>query len=168
MTSYHIAQMNVATAMFDLDDPRIAEFMAQLDDVNALADRSIGFVWRLQDETGNATAIKTDGDPRFIVNMSVWASIDDLFAFVYRTTHTKVMVRRREWFERPDAAVQVLWWVETGHEPTVDEGLAKLEELRTNGPSAAAFTFKERFPAPDGGSAGARDLDPDPYCVGWS
>lgn len=168
MTSYHIAQMNVATALFDLDDPHIADFVAQLDAINALADQSAGFVWRLQDETGNATGIEAGGDPRFIVNMSVWASIDDLFAFVYRTAHTKVMVRRREWFERPDSAIQVLWWVEAGHEPTVDEGLAKLEELRTKGPSASAFTFRQRFPAPDGGAAGDGDLDPDRYCVGWS
>ena len=168
MANYQLAQMNVGTARYDIDAPGMADFVARLDDINALADGSAGFVWRLQDDSGNATAIQTSDNPRFIVNMSVWQSVEDLFEFVYRTAHTTVMTRRREWFEQPDGPFQVLWWVEAGHEPTVEEGLARLEHLRSHGPSAHAFTFKERFAAPDGGGESARDLDPDPHCVGWS
>jgi hypothetical protein len=166
VTDWHIAQINVATALYPLDDPRIADFMALLDEVNALAERSPGFAWRLKSESGNATDIKFTDDPKFIVNMSVWESVETLFEFVYKTSHRLVMTRRREWFERPQRSYQVLWWVPAGRFPTVVEGLARLDHLDAHGPTAHAFTFKEKFPPP--GIAGAtEDLRPDPYCVGW-
>lgn len=169
--AWHLAQMNVGTARYPLDDPRIAGFTDRLDAVNALAEASPGFVWRLQSDSGNATDIKVSDDPLFIVNMSVWESAEALFDFVYRTVHSKVMARRREWFERPAEAYQVLWWVPAGHRPTPEEGLARLDRLRREGPSAAAFTFKAKFPPPDraGPATGpATDMEPDPWCVGWS
>ncbi len=166
--SYQIAQMNVARALYPLEDPGMADFVDQLDDINALAERSPGFVWRLQSESGNATDIQVNGDPMLIVNMSVWQTAEALFEFVYRAVHTKVMTRRRDWFERPTEAFQVLWWVPAGHEPTVEEGLARLSHLREHGPTAKAFTFKERFPSPAGDGADGDDLAPEPYCVGWS
>ena len=161
----HIAQMNVATALYDLDDPRIAEFVAKLDDVNALADRSDGFVWRLQSATGSAVDIKAANDPRLLVNMSVWRDVGALFAFVYRTAHREVMVKRRSWFEKPEGPFQVLWWIGEGHRPTVEEGLQRLDMLRRHGPTPDAFTFKSVYP-PQSGEA--TDLRPEPYCVGWS
>jgi hypothetical protein len=166
VTDWHIAQINVATALYPLDDPRIADFMALLDEVNALAERSPGFAWRLKSESGNATDIKFTDDPKFIVNMSVWESVEALFEFVYKTSHRLVMTRRREWFERPQRAYQVLWWVPAGRFPTVAEGLARLDHLDAHGPTAHAFTFRQKFPPP--GSVGeTTDLKPDPYCVGW-
>src|SRR5215469_735939 len=166
VTDWHIAQINVATALYPLDEPRIADFMALLDEVNALAERSPGFAWRLKSESGNATDIKFTDDPKFIVNMSVWESVEGLFEFVYKTSHRLVMTRRREWFERPQRSYHVLWWVPAGRFPTVAEGLARLDHLDAHGPTAHAFTFKEKFPPP--GIAGAtEDLRPDPYCVGW-
>lgn len=166
--SYQIAQMNVARALYPIDDPRMAGFVDQLDEINALAECSAGFVWRLKDDSGSATDIQVTGDPQLIVNMSVWATAEALFDFVYRTSHTKVMARRRDWFERPAQAFQVLWWVPAGHEPTAEKGLARLKYLRAHGPTAKAFTFKERFPSPAGDGTGGADLAPEPYCVGWS
>lgn len=168
MTStWHIAQLNVARAVAPLDSPALADFMAALDAVNALAETSPGFVWRLKSDSGNATDIKVDDDPKFIVNMSVWETVEALFEFVYRSAHTKVMVRRREWFEKPAEAFQVLWWVPAGHRPTIEEAMARLAHLRAHGPSAHAFGFKDRYPPP--GEAGApTDMRPEPYCVGWS
>lgn len=164
---WHIAQMNVGRTVAPVDSPALADFMAALDGINAMADAAPGFVWRLQTPAGNATDIKPTEDPRFIVNMSVWASVEALFEFVYRTAHTAVMGRRREWFEKPAEAYQVLWWVPAGHVPTVEEGLARLAHLRRHGPTAHAFTFKERYPKP--GAAGApADMAPEPYCVGWA
>ena len=142
MTRWHIAQLNVARAVAPLDSPELAEFMAALDGVNALAEASPGFVWRLKSESGNATDIKIENDPKFIVNMSVWDSVEALFEFVYRSAHTKVMVRRREWFEKPSEAFQVLWWVPEGHIPTVREAEEKLAHLREHGPTPDAFTFR--------------------------
>jgi len=166
MNRWHIAQMNVGTLLYPLDDPRIAEFVSRLDEVNALADASSGFVWRLQAASGNATDIKTTDDPNFIVNMSVWASAEALFDFVYKSSHRLLMAKRYEWFIRPSGAYMVLWWAAAGTIPTVYEGLARLAHLEAHGPSAHAFTFKVRFPPP--GDAGApADLQPDPYCVGW-
>lgn len=141
-----------------MDTPALAEFMALLDPVNAIADAAAGFVWRLQTEAGNATSIPVLGDDRLIVNMSVWASIDQLADFVYRSGHVAVMRRRREWFERIKVFM-ALWWVPAGHLPTVAEAEERLEHLRSHGPTARAFTFRQRFPAP--GAAEAPALDDD-------
>lgn len=159
--------MNVGTALYPLDDPRIADFMAALDEVNALADTAPGFVWRLQSDQGNATDIKASDDPQFIVNMSVWESAETLFAFVYQSAHRLVMARRRTWFARPDGAYQVLWWTEARGVPTVAQGLARLSHLRDHGPTTHAFTFKERF-APPPVAAPAGDMRPEPYCASWA
>jgi len=167
MIQWHIAQLNVARAVAPLDSPELADFMAALDRVNALAESSPGFVWRLKSDSGNATDIKVDDDPKFIVNMSVWDSVEALFEFVYRSAHTKVMVRRREWFEKPAEAFQALWWVPAGHQPTIEEAMARLRHLRQHGPSAYAFTFKDRYPVPYVGGT-PTDMKPEPYCVGWA
>ena len=166
MTDWHIAQLNVATARFALDDPRIADFMAQLDDINGLAEDSPGFVWRLQSDSGNATDIQVGDDPKLVINMSVWQSAETLFDFAYKSAHRGVMTRRREWFVPPSAAYQVLWWVEAGTQPTAQEGMDRLAHLNRHGPSAHAFNFKNRFPPP-GQAGGPSDLAPEPYCVGW-
>jgi hypothetical protein len=166
-TTWHIAQLNVATAVAPLDSPELADFMAALDGINALAEASPGFVWRFMSDTGNATDVRASDDPKFIVNMSVWRSVEALFEFVYRSVHTKVMGRRREWFGKPDQAYQVLWWVPADHRPSLAEALDRLEHLRQHGPTPHAFTFKDRYPAP-GGAGGPVDMAPEPYCVGWA
>jgi len=166
MRDWHIAQMNIATALYPLEDPRIAEFVAALEGVNALAERSPGFVWRLKSDQGNATDIKVTDDPNTIVNMTVWESVEALFDFVYKSAHRLVMARRREWFDRPVRAYQVLWWMPAGSVPTVEEGLARLTHLDVHGPTAHAFTFKQKFPPP-GILGEPSDLNPDPHCVGW-
>ena len=166
MNGWHIAQMNVGVTVEATDHPQLADFMNQLDEINALADQTPGFVWRLQSESGNATDIKPSNNPNFIVNMSVWATVEALFDFVYKTAHRLVVARRREWFEKPIAQYQVLWWVQAGHKPTVEEGLARLANLQADGPTAEAFTFKARFPSPDK-AGGPEDMQPEPYCVGW-
>ena len=149
MTGFHLAQFNVARALKSLDDPLLADFMANLDRINALAERTPGFVWRLQSDSGNATDITVDGDPRVIVNLTVWESAEALFDYVYKSGHAKIMARRREWFERWDGPHMVLWWVPAGHRPSVREGLGRLARLATYGPGPGAFTFKQRFPAPE-------------------
>jgi len=167
MNAWHIAQLNVGRTLAPPDSPQIADFMAALDAINALADTSPGFVWRLKSDSGNATDILVSSDPNFLVNMSVWDSIEALFDFVYRTAHTAVMARRREWFEKPSQALLVLWWIPAGHVPSIEEALARLEHLRREGPSAHAFTFKQRYPHPGIGGA-PQDMKTEPYCVGWS
>jgi hypothetical protein len=132
-----------------LDSPVMADFVAQLAAVNALADAAPGFVWRLQTEDGDATAIRPYDDDRIIVNMSVWESPEALHAYAYRGGHLEVMRRRREWFERMTDAHLVLWWIPVGHRPTVSEGIERLEELRDRGPTPRAFSFHTLFPAPD-------------------
>jgi hypothetical protein len=161
----HIAQMNVGTALYDLTDPGMADFMGNLDRVNALADAAPGFVWRLTGEGNNATDVKSSDDPRFIVNMSVWATIEALFDYVYRSDHRGVTVRRREWFAKPEGPYMVLWWVREAHIPTVEEGLARLRHLAEQGPTPHAFTFKTVFPE---AAADPLDLRPEPFCVGWT
>jgi len=165
LTAWTLAQINVGRFVAPTDDPRIAPFMAALGRVNALADAAPGFVWRLADESGNATAIRPTPDPLFAVNMSVWADAESLFNFVYRSAHTPVMAQRRDFFDRFDGAYQALWWVPAGHTPSIDEGLARLWRLDHYGPTDQAFTFKARFPAP--GTTGLPiDMKPDPWCMG--
>jgi Domain of unknown function (DUF3291) len=146
---HHIAQLNVGRAVAPLDDARLADFMNWLDEINALAERSQGFVWRLQGDNGNNTDLKVSDDPQFIVNLSVWESIDDLHAFTYRSDHRTVFARRYDWFERAAGPNVVLFWQPAGSVPDVHEALARLRRLAEHGPSAEAFTFKERFPPPD-------------------
>lgn len=133
-----------------MDSPALADFQALLNPVNAVADAAPGFVWRLQDESGNATAIPVLGDDSLIVNMSVWESIDALWQFVYGGRHLTVMRRRREWFRRLGEQFLCLWWVPAGHIPAVPEAEERLVHLREHGPSPYAFTFKQRFdPEPE-------------------
>ncbi|MGI9334090.1 MAG: DUF3291 domain-containing protein, partial [Gammaproteobacteria bacterium] len=162
-SNWHIAQINVGTTLYPTDDVRMSGFMSRLDDINTLADRSPGFVWRLQSESGNATDIDVGGPPLFLVNMSVWTSVEALFEFVYKTAHRPVMIDRRKWFQKPDGAYQALWWVAAGHLPAVEEGLARLELLNSIGPSPRAFSFNSKYPPPDF-EGGPKDLEPEPYC----
>jgi hypothetical protein len=146
--AYHLAQYNVARLVASLDDPLIAEFVAALDRVNQLGDRSPGFVWRHQTAEGNSTSIRVRGDPLILINFSVWEDAESLFEYTYRSDHADVYRRRREWFEAPSEAHLVLWWVPVGHEPTVEEAEQRLDYLRARGPTPQAFTFKQRFPRP--------------------
>jgi hypothetical protein len=147
MTTWHLAQLNVGRAVGPLDGEQLRDFMEGLDPVNALADAAPGFVWRLQTESGNATDIKPDAeDALFIVNLSVWASIEALREFVYSGLHRDFLRRRHEWFERAVEPIMVLWWVPAGTIPTVEEALARLERLRADGPTPDAFTLRSSFP----------------------
>ncbi len=165
MSVWHLAQINVGRLAAPQGDPQVQPFFDALDRVNALADAHPGFVWRLQSDSGNATDIQPTDDPRFIVNLSVWQDAESLFDFVYRSAHTQVMARRRQYFERFAGAYQALWWIPAGHTPSVDEGLARLWRLDRYGPTPQAFTFKARFPAPDAAGPPV-DMQPDPWCVG--
>lgn len=140
-----IAQINIGRARGAVDGPLLAGFMALLDPVNELADNSPGFVWRMQTEDGNNTALRPYDDDRIIVNMSVWESVDALWQFVYDGFHLEVMRRRREWFERFSSSYLGLWWIPAGTIPTVDDAKLRLASLDAHGPTPYAFTFKERF-----------------------
>ena len=148
---WEIAQLNVGRAVAPLDEAPMAGFMARLDEINALAERSPGFVWRLKGDSGNNTDYKVDGgDPLFIVNLSVWASLDELHAFTYRSDHREVFARRYDWFERRTVPNTVIWWQPAGTIPDVQDALRRLAILAREGPSPEAFTFKSRFPPPAG------------------
>ncbi len=145
---FHLAQVNVARLLAPLADPLIAGFVARLDDVNALADAAPGFVWRLQTDAGNATALRAYDDDRILFNLSVWQSAERLREFVYRSAHAEVMRQRRSWFARFDGPYYALWWITAGHIPSVDEAKTRLEHLRAHGESAHAFSFARLFPPP--------------------
>jgi heme-degrading monooxygenase HmoA len=149
MAAYHLAEVNVAKALAPVDDPLLADFVARLDAVNALADGSPGFVWRLMTESGNSTDVRAYEDPYILFNLSVWESPEALKAFVYRGGHLEVMRRRREWFERALEMSLAMWWIPAGEIPTVEEAKARLAHLREHGDSAHAFSFHRLFPPPD-------------------
>ena len=145
----HLAQLNIARPRAPLDHPIMAEFMANLARINALGDASPGFVWRLQDDGGNATALEQPFGPDLIVNMTIWQDVESLRAFAFRSEHVSFLRRRAEWFEKLAGPPTVLWWVPAGHRPTLAEAKARLDQLAQAGPSPAAFTFARAF-GPDG------------------
>ena len=128
-----------------MDDPIIDDFRMNLASINALAEVSPGFVWRLQDESGDATGIKPFGDDLEIINLTVWESIDALADFAYRSRHVEFLRRRRDFFEAPTQPILCLWWIPEGSIPTVEEAIARLEWLRVHGPTPTAFTFHQRY-----------------------
>jgi hypothetical protein len=155
MSKYQLAQLNVAALKAPLDSPELKDFVDNLDRINALAENSPGFVWRLVGDGNDATSLRPLGD-NIIVNMSVWRDVKSLSDFAYKSAHVEIMRRKREWFTRMGNAYLALWWVPEGHEPTVAEAVAKLEHLRQYGPSAEAFTFGEAYSAPDARNASAK------------
>jgi hypothetical protein len=154
MSDYELAQLNIALMREPLESPAMADFVANLDRINALAEASPGFIWRLQSGEGNATALRPLGQDT-LVNLSVWRDVESLNRFVYRSAHVEIMRRRKEWFEPMREAFVVLWWIGKGHRPDVDEAIAKLRHLRAHGPTEAAFTFRQAFLPPDAPRPGA-------------
>ncbi len=156
---YVLAQVNIGRLVAPLDSPRLAGFVGALDSVNAVADGAPGFIWRLQTEDGNATAIRVfeedaeGADGGILVNMSVWESVEALAAYVYGPAHVAVLRRRREWFERMKDAFTALWWIPRGHIPGTREAEDRIRHLREHGPSPHAFSLREHFPPPDSGDA---------------
>jgi heme-degrading monooxygenase HmoA len=147
--TFHLAQVNIGRARGEMGDEVMAGFVARLADINALADRSAGFVWRLQTEEGDATAVRPYDDPRILINLSVWADLESLRAYVFGSEHAAVMRGRRQWFERFDRVYVALWWVPAGHRPTVSEAVERLRHLEEHGPTPSAFSFARPFD-PDG------------------
>jgi hypothetical protein len=148
MSQYELAQLNAAIMKQPLDSPGMADFVANLDRINALAESSAGFVWRLQTGEGDATALRPLGQ-NTLVNMSVWQDLASLDSYVYRSAHVEIMRRRKEWFERMSDAYVVLWWVVKGHRPSLAEALEKLALLRAKGSTPEAFTFRQAFLPPN-------------------
>lgn len=149
MSSFELAQINIARFVLPKEHPSNLPFMDALDAVNAEAEASPGFLWRLVGDGNNATDVEAvPGDPRLIVNMSVWKDMASLGAFAYRnSSHVAVFRRKHEWFE-PLAVSLALWWVPAGHRPDAAEGMARIDKLARLGPTPEAFTFKTPFDAP--------------------
>ncbi|MFF3666562.1 DUF3291 domain-containing protein [Microtetraspora malaysiensis] len=148
----HLAQLNVAHLIASLDNPQLADFVANLEPVNAVSDVAPGFVWRLKGGDQPTDTVKHDYGDDLLINFSVWESRETLWNFVYRSPHLPVLKRRREWFHRVAVPYTVMWWIPEGHIPSLEEGMARLDLLRAEGPGPEAFTFKE-FYEPDGAFA---------------
>jgi hypothetical protein len=146
--NHRLAQINISRLVAPLDDPKVAEFVAQLEPINALADKAPGFVWRLQSDSGNATDIAYSEDPFIIVNMSVWESMEALREFAYKSNHMKVFRDRAKWFEKAVKPGYCLWWIPAGHIPTVAEGRERLEHYQARGATPYSFWFSQHFPQP--------------------
>ncbi len=146
--NHQLAQINIAKLIAPITDPLIADFVAQLDTINALAEQSKGFIWRLKDDSNNATSINPFHDPLIIVNISVWESVEDLKNFAYKSSHVSVFADRARWFEKMQEAHLALWWIEEGNFPSAKEGKSRLLHLREHGDSAIAFSFKKIIEKP--------------------
>ncbi len=138
----HLAQLNIGRLRGGQDDPAMAGFFDNLDRINAVAERMPGFVWRLKDDSGNATNISWTDDPSIIANLTVWESIETLEKFVWQTVHTRIYARKSEFFEKMDTPYFVMWWIAPGHIPTLEEARARLDHLTTHGSSEFAFGWE--------------------------
>src|SRR5262245_49748039 len=166
MPRFQLAQVNIARMRGPLESPLMEGFRSQLERINAIADGSPGFVWRLQSEAGDATAIRAFDDPLLLVNMSVWETLEALHAYVYKSDHTAPLRGRRAWFEPlAGRASLALWWVPAGHLPTVDEAKQRLALLDARGPTPVAFTFREPFPPPGAADFAPPEVDAE-FCGG--
>lgn len=145
MTDFHLAQLNIGRMLAPVDSEIMVGFTSKLDEINALADEAEGFVWRLQTDEGDATALRPFDDDMMIVNMSVWESREALHTYTYKTVHAQFIKNRKEWFERLSTPHMVLWWIPAGHIPTVEEALEKLAVFEDKGATAEAFTFSKLF-----------------------
>jgi hypothetical protein len=145
MPNYHIAQVNIGRIRAELNDPIMAGFVNRLEEINALADASPGFVWRLQTNEGNATYLRPFADERTLLNMSVWRDVESLRHYVYQTAHRELLRQRHAWFEKFEGGYTALWWVPAGHIPGIDEAKRRIAHLDTHGPTQFAFTFKSVF-----------------------
>ncbi|CAN5856973.1 DUF3291 domain-containing protein [soil metagenome] len=146
--NYQLAQINIGRILARLDEPSMAEFVANLDRINSLAEAAPGFVWRLQGDDGHATSLRPY-DEMVIVNMSVWESPEALRDYAFRGDHVAIMRKRKLWFAKFDGVYTALWWVPTGHRPSVEEAKVRLAHLNANGETAYAFSFKKLFSAPE-------------------
>jgi hypothetical protein len=142
---YHLAQVNIGKILAPMDSPQMSEFKNNLDPINALAEASEGFIWRLKDENNNATSIKVFEDDFMIINMSVWKDIDSLYKYVYESAHMEYLKNRKAWFERLTEKYMALWWIPEGHIPTTSEAIERINHIRQHGDTAFAFGFKKRF-----------------------
>ena len=146
MSGFHLAEINIGRLAAPLDSPQLKDFVDNLDRINAIADATPGFVWRLKGDGNNATDLRPfEDDSMMAINMSVWTDMAALGAYVYRSDHIQIMRRRREFFEVPTEAFMTLWWVPAGHIPSVAEGIERLEHFRRHGPTSHAFSFRQPF-----------------------
>ncbi len=145
---YHLAQINIGLCKGPLDSPVMREFVELLDAMNALADASPGFVWRLQTPDGNATGVRAHPNPLVITNVSMWTGVEALHHYTYRSSHAYAFRHRGKWFDELEGPHLALWWIEVGGEPSAEEGLRRIDLLARRGPSPDAFTFKQPFPPP--------------------
>ena len=138
----HLAELNVGRLLAPTDDPRVADFMAALDRINGIGKRSPGFVWMMEGSgepgTGN-TDTKIAGDAQYVSNLTVWQDVASLEHFVWNTVHRTFYERRAEWFEVLGKMHFAMWWVPEGHQPTLDEALARLDHIAVNGDTDHAF-----------------------------
>ena len=137
----HLAQFNIGRMTYDLDDPRAADFVGGIDMLNRIAERSEGFVWKYETAMGGVVQDDVDNDPRMLINLTVWDSIAALKHFVFNTLHKHFLTRKAEWFTPLDRAHLVMWWIAEGHRPDLKEAQGKLEQLRIEGASDAAFDW---------------------------
>ena len=146
MSNYHLAQVNIGRVKAPIEDPLMSGFVARLNEINALAERSPGFVWRLQTSEGNATYLRPyPHDDRILINLSVWESVETLRQYVYKTAHAELLRQRESWFEKFAGVYVALWWVPVGRRPSIDEATKRIAHLESHGPTQFAFTFKTIF-----------------------
>lgn len=136
----HLAQLNIGKPKYANDDPRFAEFMDNLERINGLGESMPGFVWIHKDDSGHAMDMPTPW-PDAAANLTVWEKPEDLEHFVWNTVHKQFYKKKAEWFEEISSSHFVMWWVEEGHRPSLEEAKERLDHLNEHGNSDFAFDW---------------------------
>lgn len=148
MQKFHLAQINIARAKAAMNSDVMKGFVDRLDEINHLADKSPGFVWRLKDGD-SAVSINAYEDPSILVNMSVWEDLESLKNYVYKSVHIELLKERSAWFNKMADAHQTLWWIPANHIPTIAEGKERLKHFQEHGATEFAFNFAKNFLVPN-------------------
>ena len=144
MGEFHLAQVNIARRLAPMDDPIMSGFVNNLDRINAVADGSEGFIWRLKDENKDE-AVSVFKDETLIINMSVWTDLDALFNYTYKSDHVEIFKRKKEWFSKIKTMHMVFWYIPKGYIPTFEDAKKRLDYLNNQGETPYAFTFKNKY-----------------------
>ena len=136
----HLAELNISSWKIDPESHDAMGFVRNVARVNGLAERSDGFVWRLLDEGRDSQGRNgVCKDANTIMTLSVWETPQQLEQFVWNTVHKKIYNGKQQWFHAMESHHLVMWWVDDGHRPTVEEARERLDHLNNNGNSDFAF-----------------------------
>jgi len=144
--NWSLAQFSIVQMKFPFSDTKFDDYKLMLREAQKVAEEHPGFIWRYQGEKDNLGYLMPyEKDPYVMGHLSVWRNSETLMDYVYTGTHLQLLKNHRRWFTKINEISHVLWWISSGHRPTIEEARASLYVVNEGGSSPTAFTVKEQF-----------------------